>query len=124
MEWLDKNHPNVQFLLNSDDDVFVNTDDKTECVTKALMTIMEAGTSIQAIHLITHHHPSSSSAAYTVQKSRTFPHVGGAGYLWSNYAAAVIREMSHSVILHPNDDVHVGMFVHEAGLRPTFVCCF
>ncbi|TKS85880.1 N-acetyllactosaminide beta-1,3-N-acetylglucosaminyltransferase 3 [Collichthys lucidus] len=123
LEWMERNCPNVRFLFNGDDDVFANTDNMVEY----LQDLRDANGSK---HLFTGHltknarpirNPNSKYfVPVHVQKSDLYlPYCGGGGFLLSGYTALVIYKMSHSIALHPIDDVYMGMCLAKAGLSPT-----
>lgn len=123
MEWTDKSCPNAQFLLNGDDDVFAHTNNMVEYLQSLNDNNgnrhLYSGFVFESLGPV-RWKKSKYYVPVQVQKSNTYPpYCGGGGYLLSGYTAAVIRNMSHSIILHPIDDAYMGMCLHKAGLSPT-----
>ncbi|XP_059215148.1 N-acetyllactosaminide beta-1,3-N-acetylglucosaminyltransferase 3-like [Centropristis striata] len=123
LEWMERNCPNAQFLLNGDDDVFANTDNMVEYLqslkdnngSQHLFTgkLITNASPIRWIH-------SKYFVPFQVHRSRYYPpYCSGAGYLLSVNTALVIYKMSKSISLVPIDDVYMGMCLAKAGLSPT-----
>ncbi|CAI5644167.1 unnamed protein product [Oreochromis niloticus] len=122
LEWMERNCPHVRFLLNGDDDVFVNTDNMVDYLLqlkdndgrKHLFT----GWVIRYVGPIRE----SWSKYYVpvqVYESNSYPpYCSGGGYILSGYTALVIYNMSHSITVLPIDDVYLGMCLAKAGLSP------
>ncbi|KAM9345064.1 N-acetyllactosaminide beta-1,3-N-acetylglucosaminyltransferase 3-like [Symphorus nematophorus] len=120
LEWLEKNCPNAQYLLSGDDDVLVNTDN--------IVAFLEDFTeNNRSRHLFTGNLVTNASPIRRV-KSKYFipfqlqslnsypPYCGGGGIIMSVDTALVIYRMSHSITIHPIDDVYIGMCLAKAGL--------
>ncbi|XP_068176115.1 N-acetyllactosaminide beta-1,3-N-acetylglucosaminyltransferase 3-like [Antennarius striatus] len=123
LEWMERNCPNVRFLLNGDDDVFANTDNMVEFLQS--LQDNDGGKHLFIGHVIQNVGPIRESYSkyfipVQVQESETYPpYCGGGGFLLSGYTASVIYNMSKSVSLLPIDDVYMGMCLAKAGLGPT-----
>lgn len=122
LEWMEKNCRHVRFLLNGDDDVFVNTDSLVDY----LQSLRDNnGTR----HLFTGHLIRGAKANRSRQ-SKYFvpfpvygplfypPYCGGGGIIMSGYTARVIYNMSRLVQFMPIDDAYLGMCLAKAGLAP------
>ena len=122
LEWMERNCPNVRFLLNGDDDVFANTDNMIEYL-KSLKD-NDGSKHLFAGHLIQNVGPirltgSKYYVPVQVQRSDSYPpYCGGGGFLLSGYTALVIYRMSQSIAILPIDDVYMGMCLAKAGLSP------
>ncbi|XP_060934378.1 N-acetyllactosaminide beta-1,3-N-acetylglucosaminyltransferase 3-like [Limanda limanda] len=122
LEWMERNCPKARFLLNGDDDVFVNTDNMVEYLQG--LRDNDGGKHLFTGHLIQYEGPirSPESKYYVpvqVQESESYPpYCGGGGFLLSGYSAMVIYNMSKSIPLIPIDDVYMGMCMAKAGLGP------
>ncbi|XP_034035926.1 N-acetyllactosaminide beta-1,3-N-acetylglucosaminyltransferase 3-like [Thalassophryne amazonica] len=122
LEWMERNCPNVRFLLNGDDDVFAHTDNMVEY----LLTLEDNNGSkhLFAGYVFQDTKPVRwSKSKYfipvQVQESDVYPpYCGGGGFLMSGYTALVIYNMSHSIAIHPIDDAYMGMCLAKAGLAP------
>lgn len=121
-EWMERNCAHVRFLLNGDDDVFVNTDN----VIEYLQGLKDNN---RSQHLFTGHvFLNSKPVRWTGSKyfvplqvdgSDSYPpYCGGGGIIMSGYTASVIYNTSHSIIMNPIDDVYMGMCLEKAGLSP------
>lgn len=123
LQWRDKNCPNAQFLFNGDDDVFAHT----ENMVNYLQSLKDDNGDKHLFtgHLIQNVGPirESYSKYYVpvqVQESDSYPpYCGGGGFLLSRYTASIIYRMSQSILIHPIDDVYMGMCLAKAGLKPT-----
>ncbi|CAB1423022.1 unnamed protein product [Pleuronectes platessa] len=122
LEWMERNCPKARFLLNGDDDVFVNTDNMVEYLQG--LRDNDGSKHLFTGHLIQYVGPirSQGSKYYVpvqVQESESYPpYCGGGGFLLSGYSAMVIYNMSKSVPFIPIDDVYMGMCMAKAGLGP------
>ncbi|XP_041819910.1 N-acetyllactosaminide beta-1,3-N-acetylglucosaminyltransferase 3-like [Chelmon rostratus] len=122
LEWMERNCPNVRFLLNGDDDVFANTDNMVEYLQG--LKDNDGSKHLFIGHLIQNVGPIRSSWSkyfipVQVQESESYPpYCGGGGFLLSGYTALVIYKMSQSIPILPIDDVYMGMCLAKAGLRP------
>ncbi|XP_065819422.1 N-acetyllactosaminide beta-1,3-N-acetylglucosaminyltransferase 3-like [Labrus bergylta] len=122
LEWMERNCPNVHFLFNGDDDVFVNTNN----VVKYLQSLEDNDGSKHLFtgHLIQYVGPiripwSKYFVPVQLQESDSYPpYCGGGGFFLSGYTALVIYNMSKSTALLPIDDVYMGMCLAKAGLSP------
>ncbi|XP_034539495.1 N-acetyllactosaminide beta-1,3-N-acetylglucosaminyltransferase 3-like [Notolabrus celidotus] len=122
LNWMERNCPKARFLLNGDDDVFVNTNN----VVKYLQSLENNDGSKHLFtgHLIQHVGPVRESwSKYFVpvqlqESDRYPPYCGGGGFFLSGYTASVIYNMSKSITLLPIDDVYMGMCLAKAGLSP------
>ncbi|KAM9848592.1 N-acetyllactosaminide beta-1,3-N-acetylglucosaminyltransferase 3-like [Aulostomus maculatus] len=123
LEWMERNCPNARFLLNGDDDVFVNTNEMV-----VYLQSLKGNNGSQHLftgHLITHVGPIRSPLSkyyipVQVQESESYPpYCGGGGFLLSGYTASVIYNMSQSIPFLPIDDVYMGMCLAKAGLSPS-----
>ncbi|XP_060889852.1 N-acetyllactosaminide beta-1,3-N-acetylglucosaminyltransferase 3-like [Labrus mixtus] len=123
LEWMERSCPNARFLLNGDDDVFVNTDNMVEYLQS--LKDNDGSKHLFTGHLIQNVGPIRSAASkyyipVQVQKSDSYPpYCGGGGFLLSGYTALVIYKMSHSISILPIDDVYMGMCLAKAGLGPS-----
>ncbi|XP_072295278.1 N-acetyllactosaminide beta-1,3-N-acetylglucosaminyltransferase 3-like [Eucyclogobius newberryi] len=124
LEWMERNCPNARFLFNGDDDVFANTDGMVEY-------LQDLPGNDGSGHLYTgfvfkdtgpvRYKKSKYYIPEQIQESNTYiPYCGGGGYLLSGHTAMVIYNMSQSIVVHPIDDVYIGMCVRKAGLLPMF----
>lgn len=123
MDWLHKNCPDVSFLLNGDDDVFVHT----ENMVKYLKSLEDPDGSR---NLFSGYLQPNSSSARNVE-SKYFvpreiymsdiypPFCSGGGILLSRYTASVMHNMSKYVPMFPLDDVYLGILLDKAGLAMT-----
>lgn len=121
LEWMDRNCPWAQFLLNGDDDIFANTDN----IVEYLRSLNNDGNKHLFVgHLIQYVGPirergSKYYVPVQVQRSDSYPpYLGGGGFVLSGYTAKVIFNMSQSIELLPIDDVYIGMCLKRAGLGP------
>ncbi|XP_019116743.2 N-acetyllactosaminide beta-1,3-N-acetylglucosaminyltransferase 3 [Larimichthys crocea] len=122
LEWMERNCPNVRFLLNGDDDVFANTDHMVE-----YLQSLEDNDGSK--HLFTGHlninmglvrEPNKYFVPVQIYEPNIFPpYCSGGGFLLSGYTALVIYNMSQSIDLLPIDDAYMGMCLAKAGLDPT-----
>ncbi|XP_068175750.1 N-acetyllactosaminide beta-1,3-N-acetylglucosaminyltransferase 3-like isoform X2 [Antennarius striatus] len=123
LEWMERNCPNVRFLLNGDDDVFANTDNMVEFLQS--LQHNDGGKHLFTGHLIKRAHPRRTSRSkyfipVAVHQTNSYPpYCGGGGFLLSGYTASVIYNATKSVPILPIDDVYMGMCLAKAGLRPT-----
>ncbi|XP_035796768.2 N-acetyllactosaminide beta-1,3-N-acetylglucosaminyltransferase 3-like [Amphiprion ocellaris] len=123
LEWMDRNCPNVRFLMNSEDDVFANTD-KMVAYLKSLKD-NDGSKHLFTGYLIENRGPhripdNKHYVPVQVQETDTYPpYLGGGGFLLSGYSATVMYKMSHSIMLHPIDNVYMAMCLEKAELRPT-----
>ncbi|CAJ1064240.1 N-acetyllactosaminide beta-1%2C3-N-acetylglucosaminyltransferase 3-like [Xyrichtys novacula] len=123
LKWFERNCPKARFLLNGDDDVFVNTNN----VVKYLQNLEDNDGSKHLFtgHLIQYVGPVRESwnkyfVPVQVQVSDQYPpYCGGGGFILSGYTASVIYNMSKSIPLLPIDDVYMGMCQAKAGLSPS-----
>ncbi|CAJ1064244.1 N-acetyllactosaminide beta-1%2C3-N-acetylglucosaminyltransferase 3-like isoform X3 [Xyrichtys novacula] len=123
LEWFKRNCPKARFLLDGDDDVFVNTNN----VVKYLQSLKDNDGSK---HLFagceTGGGPVRDSwSKYFVpvqlfESNEYPPYCSGGGYILSGYTASVIYNMSKSIPLIPIDDAYMGMCLNKAGLSPSF----
>ncbi|XP_034540044.1 N-acetyllactosaminide beta-1,3-N-acetylglucosaminyltransferase 3-like isoform X2 [Notolabrus celidotus] len=123
LNWMERNCPKARFLLNGDDDVFVNTNNvvmylqslKDNDGSKHLFT----GCKIELMPPI--RDPwSKYFVPVQLYKSEVYPHYcSGGGFILSGYTALVIHNMSKSVALLPIDDAYMGMCLAKAGLSPS-----
>uniref|UniRef100_A0A8C6UZ85 Hexosyltransferase n=1 Tax=Neogobius melanostomus TaxID=47308 RepID=A0A8C6UZ85_9GOBI len=122
LEWMERNCPNIRFLLNGDDDVFANTDNMVEYL--HALTDNDGGKHLFIGHLMEGTGPIRSpgtkySVPVQVYESNSYPpYCSGGGFLLSGYTASVIYDMSKSITLLPIDDVYMGMCLAKAGLKP------
>uniref|UniRef100_A0A3Q1FNN0 Hexosyltransferase n=1 Tax=Acanthochromis polyacanthus TaxID=80966 RepID=A0A3Q1FNN0_9TELE len=122
LEWMDRNCPQVRFLMNIDHDVLANTENMAECL--ITLNDIDGSKHLFTGHLIQYVGPirSPGSKYYIpvqVQESESYPpYCGGGGFLLSGYTAHVIFNMSHSITILPIDDVYMGMCMAKAGLGP------
>lgn len=121
LQWIDKKCPNVQYILNGDDDVLANTGKMVEY----LQGLQEQNVSNHLFtgHVIFNAYPirSTLSKYYVppqVHDGKYPPYCSGAGFLLSGYTAAAIFNASHTISLLPIDDVYIGMCLEKAGLKP------
>ncbi|XP_041657988.1 N-acetyllactosaminide beta-1,3-N-acetylglucosaminyltransferase 3-like [Cheilinus undulatus] len=122
LEWMERNCPKVHFLLNGDDDVFVNSHN----VVKYLQNLKDNNGSKHLFtgYLIDYARPIRAPwSKYFVpvqlfESDSYLPYCGGGGFFLSGYTALVIYNMSQSIVLFPIDDAYMGMCLAKAGLRP------
>ncbi|KAL6108127.1 b3gnt3 [Pungitius sinensis] len=123
LQWMERNCPNVRFLLNGDDDVFAHTNNMV--VYLQSLKDNDGGKHLFTGHLIQNVGPiRAPSSKYfipvQVQESNSYPpYCGGGGFLLSGFTASVIYKMSKSITLLPIDDVYMGMCLAKAGLSPS-----
>lgn len=122
LEWMERNCPNARFLLNGDDDVFVNSDNMVEYLQG--LKGNDGSKHLFTGHLIQNVGPIRSSGSkyfipVQVQESDSYPpYCGGGGFLLSGHTAMVIYNMSQNITILPIDDVYMGMCLAKAGLSP------
>lgn len=122
LEWMERNCRNARFLLNGDDDVFVNTYNMVEYLQS--LKDNDGSEHLFTGHLIQNVGPIRSPGSkyfipVQVQESDSYPpYCGGGGFLLSGYTALVIYKMSQSITILPIDDVYMGMCLAKAGLSP------
>uniref|UniRef100_A0A3P8SD65 Hexosyltransferase n=1 Tax=Amphiprion percula TaxID=161767 RepID=A0A3P8SD65_AMPPE len=123
LEWMDRNCPNVRFLMNGDDDVLAHTDN----MVKYLKTLKDNDRSKHLFigNLMNNkEYPDRSPESkyyvpFQVYEPESYPDfVSGGGFLLSGYTAHVIYNMSHTITILPMDDVYIAMCVDKAGLHP------
>ncbi|XP_041657984.1 acetylgalactosaminyl-O-glycosyl-glycoprotein beta-1,3-N-acetylglucosaminyltransferase-like [Cheilinus undulatus] len=123
LEWMERSCPKVRFLLNGDDDVFVNSNN----VVKYLQSLKDndgsqhlfIGCLIEGMPPIREPH-SKYFVPVQVHESNSYPpYCSGGGFILSGYTALVIYHMSQSIALIPIDDAYMGMCMAKAGLRPS-----
>ncbi|XP_074529001.1 N-acetyllactosaminide beta-1,3-N-acetylglucosaminyltransferase 3-like [Halichoeres trimaculatus] len=123
LEWMERNCPKARFLLNGDDDVFVNTNNVVKYLQS--LEVNDGSKHLFTGHLIQHVGPVRESwskyfVPVQVQESEVYPpYCGGGGFFLSGYTASVIYNMSKSIPLLPIDDVYMGMCLAKAGLSPS-----
>lgn len=122
LQWMDRNCPNVRFLMNGDDDVLAHTDNMVEYL-KSLKD--SDGSKHLFIGNLMEYSPAirESGSKYFVPAdiypSEYFPpYCSGGGYMLSGYTAHVIYNMSHSTDIITIDDAYMGMCMEKAGLGP------
>ncbi|CAJ1064246.1 N-acetyllactosaminide beta-1%2C3-N-acetylglucosaminyltransferase 3-like isoform X3 [Xyrichtys novacula] len=122
LEWFERNCPKARFLLDGDDDVFVNTNN----VVKYLQSLKDndgskhlfAGCQVWTGPV----RDSGNKYFVPVQlyESNEYPpYCSGGGFIMSGYTASVIYNMSKSIPLIPIDDAYMGMCLNKAGLSPS-----
>ncbi|XP_026178663.1 N-acetyllactosaminide beta-1,3-N-acetylglucosaminyltransferase 3-like [Mastacembelus armatus] len=122
LEWMERNCPKVHFLMNGDDDVFVNTDNMIEYLQG--LKGNDGSQHLYSGHVIQNEGPVRTPGSkyfipVQVQESDLYtPYCGGGGFLLSGYSALVLYNMSKTIPLHPIDDVYMGMCLLKAGLGP------
>ncbi|XP_041820388.1 N-acetyllactosaminide beta-1,3-N-acetylglucosaminyltransferase 3-like [Chelmon rostratus] len=122
LEWMERNCPNVRFLLNGDDDVFANTDNMVEYLQG--LKDNDGSKHLFTGNLVANVGPIRSPWSkyfipVQVQESESYPpYCSGGGFLLSGYTALVIYAMSQSIPILPIDDVYMGMCLAKAGLGP------
>ncbi|XP_043946565.1 N-acetyllactosaminide beta-1,3-N-acetylglucosaminyltransferase 3-like [Protopterus annectens] len=121
-EWLEQNCPHVKFLLNGDDDVFVNSD----AVVQYLLGLngnngdkhLFVGQLVKTVYL----ERDKSSKYYVpeiVASQQSYPpYCAGGGFLLSGFTARQIYKASLNITLLPIDDIYIGMCLERAGLSP------
>uniref|UniRef100_A0A8C6ZTB4 Hexosyltransferase n=1 Tax=Nothoprocta perdicaria TaxID=30464 RepID=A0A8C6ZTB4_NOTPE len=117
-DWLAASCPGARFVLNGDDDVFVNTDNVvhfTQGITARHLFVGQLITNVGPIR--------SSPSKYYVPPQVTAserypPYCGGGGILMSGFTARTIHRESRHLELFPIDDVYLGMCLERAGLAP------
>ncbi|XP_043909757.1 N-acetyllactosaminide beta-1,3-N-acetylglucosaminyltransferase 3-like [Protopterus annectens] len=119
-KWKEKNCPGVKFLLNGDDDVFVNTENVVHYL-KGFRSDRHlfVGTLIMNVGPIR----AKWSKYYVPEQVTTLnsypPYCGGGGFLMSDFTAKAIYNASLNLMLFPIDDVYIGMCLQKAGLFPS-----
>uniref|UniRef100_A0A3P8SDU3 Hexosyltransferase n=1 Tax=Amphiprion percula TaxID=161767 RepID=A0A3P8SDU3_AMPPE len=122
LEWMDRNCPNVRFLMNGDDDVLAHTDN----MIKYLKTLKDNGGSkhlyigqLRIYQAPVRDRYDKYYVPFQVYEPESYPDfISGGGFLLSGYTAHVIYNMSHTITILPMDDVYIAMCVDKAGLHP------
>ncbi|XP_072245391.1 N-acetyllactosaminide beta-1,3-N-acetylglucosaminyltransferase 3-like [Leuresthes tenuis] len=123
LKWMEENCPNVRFVLNGDDDVFVHTNNVIEYLQN--LPDNDGKKHLFTGHLLQNEKPvrwtpSKYYIPTQIQESNQYPpYCGGGGFLMSGYTARVIYTMSQHTPLHPIDDAYMGMCLAKAGLAPS-----
>ncbi|NWX94181.1 B3GN3 acetylglucosaminyltransferase, partial [Nothoprocta pentlandii] len=116
--WLADSCPGARFVLNGDDDVFVNTDNVvhfTQGITARHLFVGQLITNVGPIR----NSPSKYYVPPQVTASERYPpYCGGGGILMSGFTARTIHRESRHLELFPIDDVYLGMCLERAGLAP------
>ncbi|NWJ08181.1 B3GN3 acetylglucosaminyltransferase, partial [Crypturellus undulatus] len=116
--WLADTCPGARFVLNGDDDVFVNTDNMVHFAQGSPGGHLFVGHLIANVGPIRH----SGSKYYVPEQvtasNRYPPYCGGGGILMSGFTALTIHRESRHIELFPIDDVYLGMCLERAGLAP------
>ncbi|XP_023256213.1 N-acetyllactosaminide beta-1,3-N-acetylglucosaminyltransferase 2-like, partial [Seriola lalandi dorsalis] len=120
LEWFSQNCPQAQYVLQGDDDVFVNT--------LRIIDFLEGLSEVKAKDLfigdvISNAGPHrDKKLKYFIPESvfvgRYPPYAGGGGYLYSGELALRLHNISQQVVLYPIDDVYTGMCLRKLGLVP------
>ncbi|XP_043946563.1 N-acetyllactosaminide beta-1,3-N-acetylglucosaminyltransferase 3-like [Protopterus annectens] len=120
--WLQQNCPHVNFLLNADDDVFVNSD----AVVQYLLSLngnkgdkhLFVGQLVTVVFLETRKSSKYYVPEQVTSRRRFPPYCAGGGYLLSAFTARHIHKASLNVAFIPIDDIYIGMCLDWAGLKP------
>ncbi|NXA42952.1 B3GN3 acetylglucosaminyltransferase, partial [Eudromia elegans] len=116
--WLAESCPGARFILNGDDDIFVNTNNIVQFAQGV------PGGHLFVGHLIANVGPiRNAGSKYYVPRQVTAserypPYCGGGGILMSGFTARTIHHESRRLELFPIDDVYLGMCLERAGLAP------
>ncbi|NWW95397.1 B3GN3 acetylglucosaminyltransferase, partial [Rhynochetos jubatus] len=120
--WLGERCPNVCFVFNGDDDVFVNTDNVVRFAAVSRDNREQRHLMVGQLFL--------NNSPVRLRRSKYFvppqllaserypPYCGGGGVLMSGFTARVISRESRGIALFPIDDVYLGMCLEKAGLLP------
>ncbi|XP_022616397.1 N-acetyllactosaminide beta-1,3-N-acetylglucosaminyltransferase 2-like [Seriola dumerili] len=120
LEWFSQNCPQAQYVLQGDDDVFVNT--------LRIIDFLEGLSEVKAKDLFIGD-VISNAGPHRDKKLKYFipesvfvgwypPYAGGGGYLYSGELALRLHNISQQVVLYPIDDVYTGMCLRKLGLAP------
>ncbi|XP_030396555.1 N-acetyllactosaminide beta-1,3-N-acetylglucosaminyltransferase 3 isoform X1 [Gopherus evgoodei] len=121
--WLEAHCPGARFLLNGDDDVFVNTDNIVNYLL-GLRGANDGDGHLYVGQLIANVGPIREKwSKYYVPEQVTAtssypPYCAGGGVLMSGFTARTIYKESLGIELFPIDDVYLGMCLQKAGLAP------
>ncbi|XP_060912255.1 acetylgalactosaminyl-O-glycosyl-glycoprotein beta-1,3-N-acetylglucosaminyltransferase-like [Labrus mixtus] len=122
LEWMERNCPKARFLLNGDDDVFVNINN----VVKYLQSLEDndgskhlfTGCLVRGMPPIRDSWSKYFVPVQLYKLDSYLPYCSGGGFLLSGYTALVIYNMSKSIALLPIDDAYMGLCLAKAGLSP------
>lgn len=123
LEWMDRNCPKVHFLLYGEDDIFVNTYNMVEYL-QGLPD--NNGDKHLFVGSIIYRGPvrapwSRYFVPVQVYEQDSYPpYCDAAGVVMSGFTASVIYNMSHTIPLHPLDDIYMGICLAKAGLGLTY----
>ncbi|XP_056418816.1 N-acetyllactosaminide beta-1,3-N-acetylglucosaminyltransferase 3-like [Hyla sarda] len=121
-QWLNQKCPDIQFILNGDDDVFVHT---VNVITYLKSTGINGRKSHLFVGALNEGMPliREKNSKYYVSKE-VFPsdyydpYCGGGGILMSSFTTSSIHKESQYIPLIPIDDAYLGMCLKRAGLKP------
>ncbi|XP_060934192.1 N-acetyllactosaminide beta-1,3-N-acetylglucosaminyltransferase 3-like [Limanda limanda] len=120
LEWMERNCPKARFLLNGNDDVFVNTVNVVEYLQG--LRDNDGSKHLFTGFLVENKVPSRlADNRYYVpvqiqQKDYYPPYCSGGGFLLSGYTAMIVYKMSKLVDFIPIDDIYIGMCLDYAEL--------
>ncbi|XP_043910685.1 N-acetyllactosaminide beta-1,3-N-acetylglucosaminyltransferase 3-like [Protopterus annectens] len=121
-EWFIEHCPNVKFLFNGDDDVFVNSDDMVHYL--AGLKGNNGDKHLYVGQLIPHVKPIRNEASKYCVPKEVYPaefypaYCAGGGIVMSGFTAREIYKASHIIPVMPIDDVYLGICLKKAGLSP------
>lgn len=120
LEWFSQKCPHARYVLQGDDDVFINT--------FQIIDYLNGLSGIKAKDLfvgdvISHAGPHRDHKLKYFIPKNVFdgvypPYAGGGGYLFSGQLALHLYNVSRQVLLYPIDDVYMGMCLRKLGLAP------
>ncbi|XP_043910748.1 N-acetyllactosaminide beta-1,3-N-acetylglucosaminyltransferase 3-like [Protopterus annectens] len=121
-EWLQKTCPHVKFLLNGDDDVFVNSDAMVD-----YLLGLEGNQGDKHLFVgqlvwnpvVKHDKSSKYCVPEAVAPGNGYPpYCAGGGFLLSGFTAREIYRASQNITLLPIDDIYIGMCLQKESLSP------
>ncbi|TSK18031.1 N-acetyllactosaminide beta-1,3-N-acetylglucosaminyltransferase 2 [Bagarius yarrelli] len=120
LEWMAERCPSAQFIFKGDDDVFVNTLNILNFLSKLSDTKVRDLFVGDVISKAGPHR--DKKLKYYIPESFFVgsypPYAGGGGYLYSSYVGIRLRNISREVSLFPIDDVYTGFCLEKLGLVP------
>ncbi|NXV16197.1 B3GN6 acetylglucosaminyltransferase, partial [Cepphus grylle] len=120
--WLEEHCPGVRFVLNGDDDVFVNTDNVVRFAMATQGSSEEEHLMVGQLFInnrpVRLQHSKYFVPTQLMASNHYPPYCGGGGMLMSGFTARVIARESRHIKLFPIEDVYLGMCLQKAGLLP------
>ncbi|XP_043929716.1 N-acetyllactosaminide beta-1,3-N-acetylglucosaminyltransferase 2-like [Protopterus annectens] len=119
-QWLEDYCPNVHYIFQGDDDIFVNTVALAEYIsTKDISTsqnmfvgqVISDASPVRDRNLKYYIPEEFYQGAYPL-------YAGGGGILYSASLARSLNAVSKHVVVFPIDDVYIGMCLHKLGIIP------